>query len=70
MESNKNDFDQQVAITLTALATALCRQPGINGPQLRDDMLEILERFAGSPEAVGQVGQQVVAVMDKAVREL
>lgn len=70
MASDKSDFDQQIAITLAALAAALCRQPGINGPQLRDDMLEILERFAGSPEAVGPVAREVLTVMDKAVRGL
>jgi hypothetical protein len=70
MPNDKNDFEQQILITLTALATALCRQPGVNGPQLRDDMLEILERFAGSPEAVGPVAREMLTVMDKAVREL
>lgn len=56
-------IDMQVGFALAAMASALCKQPGINGQQLLQDFLEALEGIAQSPGQVGEVGKTVAALM-------
>lgn len=58
------DFSNDTALALTALATALCKQPGIDGQKLRVDFLDVLEGIAKSPEGVGPVGLHIAGLMD------
>lgn len=57
-------LDHQAAIALTALAAALCKQPGIDGQRLRLDFLDILEGLATTPQKVGSVGMNIAGLMD------
>jgi hypothetical protein len=61
---DESTLDHQAAIAVTALAAALCKQRGINGDQLRLDLLEMLEGIAGSPQGVETVGKQTANLMD------
>ena len=62
-----NPIDMQVAYAFTALATALCKQPGIDGQKLRLDFLDTLEGIASSPEGVESVGRATAARMSVAL---
>lgn len=56
-------LDQQAAWALTALAVALCKQPGIDGQRLRLDFIDALEGIAASPQGVGVVGKTIAGLM-------
>ena len=56
-------LDIQVGFALAALASALCKQPGINGQDLLHDFLEGLEGISKSPGEVGEVGKTVAGLM-------
>ena len=61
---DRDPIDMQTAYVVTALAAALCKQPGIDGQKLRLDFLDALEGAAQSPSGVGSVGRTVAALMD------
>ena len=61
-------FDVQVGYALAALASALCKQPGINGQMLLQDFLDALEGIAKTPGEVGVVGQTVAGVMNSTLK--
>lgn len=61
---DKNTFEYQVAMAVTALAAALCKQPGIDGQKLRLDFLDTLEGIAKSPSGVETVGRNIATLMD------
>lgn len=65
--TDTNPIDMQVAYAFTALATALCKQPGIDGQKLRLDFLDTLEGIASSPEGVESVGRATAALMSVAL---
>lgn len=65
----KDTLDQQTALVVTALASALMRQSGINGELLRLDFLDILEGLAQSPEKVGSVGRVTADLMSAILEE-
>jgi hypothetical protein len=60
---DKHDLDHQAAIALSALASALCKQPGIDGQKLLHDFLDDLEGLAGAPEGVETVGKSMAGLM-------
>lgn len=60
---DQHDLDHQAAVAVTALAVALCKQPGIDGQKLRMDFLDTLEGIAQSPEGVETVGKNVASLM-------
>ncbi|WP_228897838.1 hypothetical protein [Acidovorax sp. Leaf73] len=60
---NTSSLDFQAALAITALAAALCKQPGIDGQKLRLDFLDALEGIANSPEGVGSIGRDIASVM-------
>lgn len=71
VRGNKMDeesLDYQASVAITALAAALCKQPGIDGDQLRLDFLEILEGIARSPDKVNTVGIDTARLMDILLR--
>ena len=59
----------QAATAIAALASALCKQPGIDGQKLRLDFLDTLEGIARSPDGVDTVGRLTASLMDTALRE-
>lgn len=61
-------LDQQTAWALTALAAALCKQPGIDGQKLRLDFIDALEGIAASPQGVGVVGKTIAGLMDATLK--
>lgn len=61
---DKHPIDMQAAFVVTALAAALCKQPGIDGQKLRLDFLDVLEGIAQSPSGVESVGRHVASLMD------
>lgn len=60
---DKHPIDMQAAFAVTALAVALCKQPGIDGQKLRIDFLDAMEGLAATPEGVDTVGRQTAALM-------
>ena len=65
---DKHGIDHQAAIALTALASALCKQPGIDGQKLLHDFLDDLEGLAGAPEEVETVGKSMAGLMDSMLK--
>ena len=61
-------LDHQAAIALTALAAALCKQPGIDGQRLKMDFLDALEGLATTPQKVGSVGMDIAGLMDAVLK--
>lgn len=59
----------QAATAIAALASALCKQPGIDGQKLRLDFLDTLEGIAKSPDGVDTVGRLTASLMDTTLRE-
>lgn len=65
---DKHTIDVQMAFVVTALAAALCKQPGIDGQKLRIDFLDALEGIARSPAGVESVGRNVASLMDSILK--
>ena len=65
-----HSLDIQTAYAFTALATALCRQPSIDGQRLRMDFLDALEGIAKSPQGVGTVGVETAGLMDAILKSI
>lgn len=68
MNKEEMPMEYQVATALTALAEALCKQPGIDGQKLRLDFLDALEGIAQTPGNVGTVGKTIASLMDTTLR--
>lgn len=62
-KSDVYPMDMQAAYVVTALAAALCKQPGIDGQKLRLDFLDAMEGIARSPQGVETVGRSIAALM-------
>ncbi|MDD3016808.1 MAG: hypothetical protein PHE74_00190 [Comamonas sp.] len=61
--NTEHPLDMQAAYAVTALAAALCKQPGIDGQKLRLDFLDAMEGIAKSPQGVETVGRSIAALM-------
>lgn len=68
MNNEQMPMDYQAATAITALAAALCKQPGIDGQKLRMDFLDALEGIAQTPGNVGTVGRTIASLMDTTLR--
>ncbi|MGB6097884.1 MAG: hypothetical protein WBF95_16505 [Comamonas thiooxydans] len=68
MNNEQMPMDYQAATALSALAAALCKQPGIDGQKLRMDFLDALEGIAQTPGNVGMVGRTIASLMDTTLR--
>ena len=65
---SQSSLEHQTAIALTAFASALCKQPSIDGQKLRMDFLDALEGLAQSPDGVETVGLQIASLMDMTLK--
>lgn len=65
---SQSSLEHQTAIALTAFASALCKQPSIDGQKLRMDFLDELEGLAQSPGGVEVVGLQIASLMEKTLQ--
>ncbi|GGH58952.1 hypothetical protein GCM10010975_20110 [Comamonas phosphati] len=62
-QSNDSSIELQTATAVIALAAAICKQPGIDSQQLREDFLDILGGITPPAEGIGLVGQRVASAM-------
>lgn len=63
------DLDVQTAFLVTALAGALCRQPGVDPIKLHADLLDLAETLYRGPAAVQDATRITLALMAAVIEQ-